>query len=62
MDTIRLQNEISVEQYQMAIRVLEAIGLKIQKNTEFTETQKESILRGTTQAKNGQTKSFLLFQ
>ncbi|CEN36723.1 hypothetical protein [Capnocytophaga cynodegmi] len=59
MNTIRLQNDISAEQYQMAVRVLEAIGLKVQKDTELTETQKESILRGIAQAKNGQTKSHL---
>lgn len=58
MNTIRLQNDITMEQYQMAVRVLEAIGLKVQKE-ELTENQKELILQGIKQAENGQTKSYL---
>ena len=32
MNTIELKGNISIEQYDMAIRVLEALGLKIAKN------------------------------
>ncbi len=31
MNTIQLQGDISFEQYQMAVNVLEAIGLKVKK-------------------------------
>ena len=32
MNTIELKGNISIEQYDMAIRVLEALGLKVAKN------------------------------
>ncbi|GIM55524.1 hypothetical protein CAPN005_21710 [Capnocytophaga cynodegmi] len=51
--SIQFKNNISFEQYQMAIRVLEAIGLEVEKEIKLTEKQKESILRGIEQADKG---------
>lgn len=53
---IQLKSNISFEQYQMAIRVLEAMGLK-EKEPELTENQKLSIQRGLEQAEKGILKS-----
>lgn len=52
---ITLKENISFEQYQMAIKVLEAIGVK-DKEEYFTEAQKESIMRGIDQAEKGMLK------
>ncbi len=41
MRTIQIQNEISLEQYQMAVRVLEAMGLKVQEEKNKTIEQKD---------------------
>lgn len=49
---IELKDNISIEQYQMAIRVLEAMGVK-DKEIELTEKQKLSIQRGIEQANKG---------
>ncbi|MDO5608036.1 MAG: hypothetical protein Q4G08_06230 [Capnocytophaga sp.] len=48
MRTIHLQEDISVKQYQMAVRVLEAIGVKVLKETkkeikDDTEMTKEAF-------------------
>lgn len=50
--SITLKENVSFEQYQMAIKVLEAIGVK-DKEEVFTETQKQSIMRGIEQADKG---------
>lgn len=57
--SIHFKTNISFEQYQMAVRVLEAIGLEIENQNELTENQKERILRGIKEAENGETKSYL---
>lgn len=53
---ITLKENISFEEYQMAIKVLEAMGVK-EKEDDFTEAQKESIMRGIEQAEKGLFKS-----
>lgn len=50
--SITLKENVSFEQYQMAIKVLEAIGVK-DKEEVFTEAQKKSIMRGIEQADKG---------
>lgn len=50
--SITLKENVSFEQYQMAIKVLEAIGVK-DKEEVFTEAQKQSIMRGIEQADKG---------
>ncbi len=57
--TIQFKKALSFEQYQMAVRVLEAIGLEVYDETRLTEKQKENILRGIKQAEKGETKSYL---
>ncbi len=51
MTTIRLKNNISFEQYQMAVRVLEAINIKVdyenierERTFELADWQEELIL------------------
>ena len=39
MNTIELKGNISIEQYDMAIRVLEALGLKVAKNKKHKPNQ-----------------------
>lgn len=41
MRTIQIQNEISLEQYQMAVRVLEAMGLQVQEGKNKAIEQKD---------------------
>lgn len=57
--SIQFKNSISFEQYQMAVRVLKAIGLEVKNEDGLTEKQKESILKGIKEAENGEVKSYL---
>lgn len=58
---IQLKNNTSFEQYQMAVRVLEAIGVEIEENNkieddfyyELSQEDLENIAIGREQIKNG---------
>lgn len=59
MNTIQLQNDISLEQYQMAVRVLEAIGIevsdKIDKKVYLSQEEKEELQKGIDDIETGKT-------
>ncbi len=53
MYTIQLQKDTSFEQYQMAIRLLEAIDIKIAKKERVPEYVLHEIEKGLEDAENG---------
>lgn len=55
MNTIYLQDDISLEKYQEAVKALNSIGIEVEEK-HFTDAQKESIMRGLEQAEKGSLK------
>lgn len=50
---IELKEKISFEQYQTAVRLLNAVGIEVKNKNHFTENQIKSIKLGIKQAENG---------
>ena len=53
MRTIQFNKNITFEQYQMAVRVLEAIGLEVKKEEELSAEIIEGIEQGWTELHEG---------
>ena len=53
MRTIQFNKNITFEQYQMAVRVLEAIGLEVKKEEEFSAEIIEGIEQGWKELREG---------
>ncbi len=53
METIQLQDNISSEQYEMAVRVLEAMNIKVYKKERVPNHVLQEIEKGLEDVKNG---------
>lgn len=53
MNAIQLKGDVSLEQYQMAVRVLEAIGLDVEKYEGLPKVIIEGIEEGWQELRNG---------
>ncbi len=53
MNTIQLQGNVTFEQYQMAVNVLEAIGLKVKREEKISNELLASIEQGIAEAEAG---------
>ncbi|WOC53198.1 hypothetical protein BPO_p0115 (plasmid) [Bergeyella porcorum] len=58
MNTIYLQDDISLEKYQEAVKALNSIGIKVIEK-HFTDAQMAKIKKGIEQIKEGKSKSYL---
>ena len=58
MNTIYLQDDISLEKYQEAVKALNSIGIEV-KEKHLTDAQMAKIKKGIEQIKEGKSKSYL---